>query len=196
MVAVAVAVIAISGAVAAVALTGDSTPSEPADTSTATTAAPAGDGRVVTGQSYSFRLPAGFVTESSGVYHEASRPGENSYTESQWRSTEDADTEIHIDYTKGFEGTIENAARGVRSRRTKGPTFREYSFGAYTREDGSEAWRWHFSTADEGVELHRVAYYLAGCDTGFALLGVAPDGAWDRLSEVFAATESSLRPRC
>lgn len=206
VVAVVLAVVAIAGAVVAVALTRNSTPivagesvttpgSETSGGESTTTEEP-DDGRLVVGSSYAVRIPAGFETESSGVYHQATAPGENSYTESQWRSTEEADTEIHIDYTTQFDSTQENAARGVRSRRNKPPSFREYSFGAYTRENGTEAWRWHFSTVEKGVELHRVAYYMAGCNTGYALLGVTPDSAWQRLSDVFAAAAKSLRPRC
>jgi hypothetical protein len=212
VVACVVAVIAIAGAVAAVALTrsADSksagvtqtvtraaaTPRDPGSDGVTPPSASSETGRLVQGASYSFRLPAGFETESSGVYHAAERAGENSYTESQWRSTEYPNTEIHIDYTTGFTSDLEESTRGVRSRRHKGPDYHEYSFGSYTRGDGSLAWRWHFSSIERGVEMHRVAYYLAGCDTGYALLGVTPASSWEQLSDVFETAAASLHPRC
>jgi hypothetical protein len=223
---VAVAVIAVAGAVAAVALTRDSTPtattprtttpppqdvtpppptSDESTTSLPPTPPPApapapnpepASGRLIIGRSYSVRIPAGFDTVSSGIFHQAHNAGEKSYTESQWRSRDDFGTEIHIDYTTPFDGDVEASTRGLRSRRHQGAGYREYFFGSYTREDGSEAWRWHFSSFEDGVEVHRVAYYTAGCNTGYALLGVTPTSSWDRLSSVFDAAAASLRPRC
>jgi hypothetical protein len=165
-------------------------------TTAATATTPTSAGRLVAGSRYAVRIPAGWRTEASGEYHRATRATENSYTESRWRSPEDVNTYIHIDYTTGFEGSVADAAKGVRSDYRKSADFRERSFGPITLDDGRELWRWRYAREEDGVFVEKVDYFLSGCDTGFALLGVAPAPRWPQMARTYARVAGSLQPRC
>jgi hypothetical protein len=180
------------------------TPSPPTNTTepapppeTTTTPAPApGEGRLIMGAHYSSRIPAGWVTEASGVYNAATRPGDNSYTRSKWHAPGDSDVTIAIDYTTGFQGEVAEAAGGVRDGYNKGPDFRERSFGPVTLADGREVWRWHYIDGRAPDRLERIDYFMSGCDTGYALVGGAPARRFAEVASLFEEAVTSLRPRC
>lgn len=173
------------------------TPVATTDATTTTAIEPTADrGRLVLGTHYAFRIPAGWVTESSGVYHRATRPGDNSYTESRWHASGDEEVSIHIDYTTGFGGEAGVAARGVRDGYHKGPNYRERSFGPVTLDDGREVWRWGYVDGPAPDSVERVDYFMTGCNNGYAMVGAAPTARYADVSPVFTQAVASLKPRC
>jgi hypothetical protein len=166
------------------------TPAPPAPSSS-------GGTRLVTGTHYAVRIPADWVTESSGVFHPATQPSENSYTESRWHAPEDPGTYIHIDYTVGLADDTETAARGVRAAYHKGQRFQERSFSRVTFPNGGDAWRWRYTDVlASGAQGEKVDYFMSGCDTGYALLGVTEPDRWEDEVTTFSAAAASLEPRC
>lgn len=176
--------------------TQDPAPAPPDTTPTPTPTPEPEQGRLIIGARYSFRIPAGWVTEASGVYNAARKPTENSFTRSKWRASGDGDVTIAIDYTTDFRGTVANAAGGVRDGYDKGPDFRERSFGPVTLGDGREVWRWQYVDGSAPDCVERVDYFMSGCDTGFALIGSAPARRFAQLEPLFEEAVTSLRPRC
>jgi len=133
---------------------------------------------------YSLALPASWVPAQDGVSH----PG---YVESRWHPAGHARVTVLVDHTAGSSADAETAARDVRAQVVGAPTYRPIAWGPATL-GGLPAWRWDFDL--DG--LRKVDWFVHACDTGYALLGSAPPGAFDRYEPTFAQIADSLRPAC
>jgi hypothetical protein len=133
---------------------------------------------------YSLVLPRGWTAGARSVDHGA-------YIESRWHPQGEPDVTVLVDHTPGFSGTAEKGASAVRAQVSRARGYREISYGPETPGD-RELWRWEFVLRGE----RKVDWFLMGCDTGYALLGQAPTGTFDDHADAFAQAASSLRPTC
>ena len=114
---------------------------------------------------------------------ERDRDHDGAFFETKWRSPESSKVFALVDYTPGFSGTPEEAARGVRKNFPGLDGYTEHSFAPF-----GDGWRWIFSL--DGTQ--KADYFYTRCDTGFAFLGAAPEEDFVRYAETFEDMASSL----
>ena len=115
----------------------------------------------------------------------------STYFESMWRNPRDGSTYLKVDVVDGETLAPATKAAQVRAATSRTPGYREVSF-APTRVDGRDAFRWVFRISGST----RVDTFVNACNRGYAILGSAPSGSFDRYAPTFRVATASLRPRC
>ncbi|MEV4422377.1 hypothetical protein AB0L40_20735, partial [Patulibacter sp. NPDC049589] len=133
------------------------------------------------GDGYTIDAPGtGWVRDHADKFQ-----GDDFY-ETRWHLKGRPDVVVYVDYTPGFSGTPRSGAEGVR-RRPGTPGYVEHRFAS----DGDDV-VWEFSL--DGT--HKIDRFSTACDTGFAVLGAAPDDEFERHRATFDAVARSLTPTC
>lgn len=132
------------------------------------------------GTSYTIVPPAGWVRESAEV-------SRGSFDESRWHAPGRERLYVLIDRSEGIGGDARSSGAPVRRAVSQTDGYVEHAWEPY-----GDRQLWEFSSDD----MRKIDIFSVRCGDGYAVLGAAPEHAFERYRETFHAFADSLVPDC